>query len=198
MAVKVLLLFAHPALHVSRIHAQWLPIAEQAKHVMVNDLYAHYPDHFIDIKREQNLLLEHDVILMQFPFYWFSTPSILKQWQDVVLEYGFAYGEHANALKGKYFGVITSTGGRDYTFQRGQGYRFAIRDYLLPLEMTFKLCGVHYLPPFVIHNSHLIEEDQLDIHTRNYRFYLDTLSNIGDFYDKWQDAININSVLFEQ
>ncbi len=196
MSAKVLLLFAHPALHLSRIHARWLKVAEQANHVTVNDLYAHYPDFFIDVAREQALLVEHDIVLMEFPFYWFSSPSIIKQWQDVVLEYDFAYGENGNALKDKYFGVVTSTGGRDYSFKRGQGYRYAVRDYLLPLEMASKLCGMNYLPPFVVHNSHLIEEEQFDIHTRNYRFYLDSLKTVEAYYQKWQDALNINSVLF--
>lgn len=196
MAARVLLLFAHPALHLSRVHARWLEIARKTSHVTVHDLYANYPDDFIHVEREQALLMEHEIVLMQFPFYWFSTPSILKHWQDVVLEYNFAYGENAHALRGKYFGVITSTGGRDYSFRRGQGYRYAVRDYLLPLEMTFKLCGMNYLPPFVVHNGHLIEEEQFDVHTRNYRFYLDSLQSVQSYYEKWQDAVNINSVLF--
>ncbi|MBV7435472.1 NAD(P)H-dependent oxidoreductase [Cardiobacteriaceae bacterium TAE3-ERU3] len=196
MPKKVLCLFAHPALHVSRVHARWREIAEAADHVTLNDLYAHYPDDFIDIAREQTLLRAHDVILMQFPLYWFSTPGILKNWQDVVLEYGFAFGEGEQALKGKYFGVVTSTGGRDYMYARGQGYRFAIRDYLLPIESMAKICGMKYIPPFVLHNSHQIDDEKFDLHTRNYRFYLDSLSSIQQHYGGWRDAVNVNSSLF--
>lgn len=193
---RVLLLFAHPALHSSRVHARLLPLANSAPHVTLHDLYAEYPDDFIFPKREQALLDKHDIILMQFPFYWFSTPGILKNWQDIVLEYGYAFGEGGEALKDKYFGVITSTGGRDYIFQRGEGYRFAVRDYLVPLESMANLCGMKYLPPFVIHDSHRIEEEKLDLYARNYRFYLDTLPSVRKHYDTWRRAVNINSVLF--
>lgn len=193
---RVLLLFAHPALHSSRVHARLLPLAKSAPQVTLHDLYAEYPDDFIFPKREQALLDKHDIILMQFPFYWFSTPGILKNWQDIVLEYGYAFGEGGEALHGKYFGVVTSTGGRDYIFQRGEGYRFAVRDYLVPLESMAMLCGMQYLPPFVIHDSRRIEDEKLDTYARNYRFYLDTLPSVKKYYETWRRAVNINSVLF--
>lgn len=195
---KVLCLFAHPAQHVSRVHARWKKVAQDCAHVTLHDLYACYPDEFIDVLHEQDLLRKHDVILMQFPLYWFSSPAILKHWQDVVLEYGFAFGEGERALKDKIFGVVTSTGGRDYIFQRGQGYRFAVRDYLLPIESMAKICDMRYLPPFVIHDSHRIDDDAFDIHTRNYRFYLDSLGQVEQYYSKWRNAVNVNSMLFEQ
>lgn len=65
----------------------------------------------IDVERKQNLLLEHDRIVFQFPFFWYSTPAILKEWQDKVLEYGWAYGADGKKLHGKECLVVTSTGG---------------------------------------------------------------------------------------
>ena len=56
------------------------------------DLYAEYPRFDIDIDREQARLVEAGIILFQFPLFWYSTPSIIKVWQDLVLEHGFAYG----------------------------------------------------------------------------------------------------------
>ncbi|UJF24465.1 NAD(P)H-dependent oxidoreductase [Suttonella sp. R2A3] len=195
---NILCLFAHPALHVSRVHARWKKVAQECEHVTLHDLYARYPDEFIDVLHEQDLLRKHDVILMQFPLYWFSSPAIIKHWQDVVLEYGFAFGEGERALKDKVFGVVTSTGGRDYIYQRGQGYRFAVRDYLLPIESMAKICEMRYIPPFVIHDSHRIDDDAFNLHTRNYRFYLDSLAQVEQYYDNWRDAVNVNSKLFEQ
>lgn len=66
------------------------------------DLYADYPRFDIDINIEQQRLLDHDVILFQFPVFWYSTPSILKDWQDLVLEHGFAYGNNGDKLSGKH------------------------------------------------------------------------------------------------
>jgi glutathione-regulated potassium-efflux system ancillary protein KefG len=63
-----------------------------------SDLYETYPDFAIDIEAEQEkLLTAHDVIALQFPLYWYSTPALLKEWLDLVWLHGFAYGEDGNA-----------------------------------------------------------------------------------------------------
>ena len=89
---RVLVLFAHPALERSRVNRHLVEVARAVPGVKVHDLYEVYPAFNINAKREQQLLLEHDVIVFQHPFYWYSTPAILKEWQDIVLEHGWAYG----------------------------------------------------------------------------------------------------------
>ena len=54
---------------------------------------------FIDVHAEQKLLLDHDIIIWQHPFYWYSAPAIIKEWMDLVLEHGFAYGENGRSLE---------------------------------------------------------------------------------------------------
>ena len=125
----------------------------EVPHVTFHDLYEVYPDLFIDVAREQELLQSHDVIVLQHPFYWYSTPAILKEWCDLVLEYGFAYGESGTALKGKSWVHAITTGGPREAYQR-EGYnRFTIREFLAPLDQTAYLCGMRFLEPFVIHGS---------------------------------------------
>ena len=92
--MKTLVLFAHPAHRHSRTNRLMLEAARRIAGVTIVDLYADYPRFEIDVEREQQRLLEHDAIVFQFPLYWYSTPSLLKEWQDLVLEHGFAYGEH--------------------------------------------------------------------------------------------------------
>ena len=55
-------------------------------------MYDLYPDFKIDVAEEQKHLAAADRIILQFPFYWYSTPALLKQWQDDVLTYGWAFG----------------------------------------------------------------------------------------------------------
>src|SRR5688572_21464047 len=98
---RILLLFAHPALEKSRVHKTLLHRVEHLPNVTVNDLYQHYPFFDIDIQREQELLLTHDIYVFQHPLYWYSSPAIIKQWQDLVLEHGWAYGRHGRMLVGK-------------------------------------------------------------------------------------------------
>ncbi len=76
---RVLLLYAHPESQDSVANRVLLKPAMQLHNVTVHDLYAHYPDFFIDIPREQALLREHDVIVFQFPLYTYSCPALLKE-----------------------------------------------------------------------------------------------------------------------
>ncbi|RYE35767.1 MAG: NAD(P)H oxidoreductase, partial [Sphingobacteriales bacterium] len=89
---RVLILFAHPAFEKSRVHRPMVKQVLKLEGITFHDLYESYPDYDIDLDREQELLLRHDVIVFQHPFYWYSCPAILKQWQDLVLEHGWAYG----------------------------------------------------------------------------------------------------------
>ncbi|WP_322752555.1 NAD(P)H-dependent oxidoreductase [Frankia sp. Cas3] len=106
---KTLVLLAHPNLSNSRVNAALADVARQEEHVTVHDLYAAYPDFRIDVAREQRLLLAHDSVTLQFPFQWYSTPSLLKLWLDEVLTYGWAFGEGGTALHGKTLRFAIST-----------------------------------------------------------------------------------------
>jgi putative NADPH-quinone reductase len=109
--------------------------------VTLVDLYAEYPDFQIDIDREQGRLVGHDVLVFMHPLYWYSTPAILKEWQDLVLEHGFAYGSQGTALHGKIFFSALTAGGAEAAYQ-AEGYNhFTIRELLHPLEQTAALCG---------------------------------------------------------
>lgn len=129
--------------------------------ITVHDLYERYPDFNIDVKAEQELLLRHEVIIWQHPFYWYSIPPLLKQWIDLVLEFGWAYGPGGEALQGKYLFNAISTGGREEVYQEQGRNRFTIRQFLAPIDQTVTLCRMKYLPPFVIHGTHLLTPDQI-------------------------------------
>jgi putative NADPH-quinone reductase len=156
---RVLIQFAHPALERSRINRRVSEQIGSIPGVTLNDLYQRYPDFLIDVEREQNLLREHDIVVFQFPLYWYGTPSILKEWQDLVLEYGFAYGGSASALADKVFFCAVSTAGSDASYTREGCNHATLRELLLPLEQTALLCGMRYLPPLTLHNSRRAECD---------------------------------------
>ena len=173
---RLLILFAHPATHKSRVNHLLLSSAQSLPGVTVNDLYESYPHFHINIAREQALLLEHDVIIFQHPFYWYSSPAILKQWQDLVLEYGFAYGKSGTRLNGKLCLTAISTGGPSSAYQRGGHNHFTIRELLAPFEQTARLCGMTYLPPFVVPGVLWMEDDaELAAYGALYRRALEAL-----------------------
>jgi glutathione-regulated potassium-efflux system ancillary protein KefG len=79
MAYRILVLFAHPALQKSTINQQLIAAIRDLENVTINDLYEEYPDFYINVKREQRLLIYHDIIIFQRPFYRYASPAILKQ-----------------------------------------------------------------------------------------------------------------------
>jgi len=150
---SVLVLYAHPAPHKSRINRRLAAAAREVPGVMVRDLYELYPDFLIDVEEEQRLLAEHDVIVLQHPFYWYSAPALVKEYLDLVLTYGWAYGEGGTALKGKIMLQAISAGGPEEVYGPQGRNRFTIRQLLAPFDQTAHLCGMRYLAPHVIHGA---------------------------------------------
>jgi glutathione-regulated potassium-efflux system ancillary protein KefG len=172
---RVLILFAHPSLERSRVHRALLHSVPDHPDITLHDLYEAYPRLDIDVVREQALLLEHDVIAFQHPFYWYSTPPILKQWQDLVLEHGWAYGSTGTRLVGKDFISIISAGGGEPAYCSVGYNRFTVRQLLAPVEQTAQLCGMHFLPPFVVFGTHRLDDAGIAEQARRYRALLEAL-----------------------
>jgi glutathione-regulated potassium-efflux system ancillary protein KefG len=155
---KVLVLFAHPVFQTSLINKSLISAIPDTDQITFHDLYETYPNFLIDVESEQALLNSHDVIVFQHPLYWFSCPAILKEWMDLVLEHGYAYGSGATALKNKIFISCISTGS-DTTNYKGDRN---IRDLLKPFEFTAKLCNMQYLPPFITYGGLKIKAGNFD------------------------------------
>ncbi len=172
---KILIQFAHPLLSKSRVQAVLLRYGSNLNDVTINDLYERYPDLYIDVEREQRLLLAHDVIIFQHPFYWYSSPAIIKQWFDLVLEHNWAYGANGQALAGKKMLNVISCGGTQEAYQSDGSNRYSINQFLAPFDQTAVLCRMTYLPPFVIHATHRLTPDQIDGYGQHYRVLLSAL-----------------------
>jgi glutathione-regulated potassium-efflux system ancillary protein KefG len=169
---RILILFAHPALEKSRIHRRLAARVPRLPGVTFHDLYEAYPDFDVDVPAEQARLRDHDLIVLQHPFFWYSTPPLLKQWEDLVLVHGWAYGREGRALRGKQVLHIISAGGREEAYQREGLNRFTMRELLAPLEQTAHLCGMQWAPPYVIHGTHRLSDAQIDDEARRYGLLL--------------------------
>ncbi len=172
---SVLILFAHPALERSRVNRELIRAVRDLPGVTFHDLYQLYPDLDIDVAREQELLVAHDVVVMQHPFYWYSTPAILKEWQDLVLEHGWAYGHGGTALHGKQLVTATTAGGSKEAYCR-EGHNYCdMSEFLYPIERTAVLCGMDYATPFVVHGTHALTDEQIEQHATDYRELIEGL-----------------------
>lgn len=172
---RLLVLFAHPALEKSRVNRRLAVSAQGVPGVTLHDLYEAYPEGHILAEREQQLLVDHDVIVFHFPLFWYSTPALLKEWQDIVLEHGWAYGSEGDALRGKTALFAISTGGSEAAYQADGYNRHTIQEFLAPLRQTCRLCGIDCLPPFVVHGTHAMPPRTIERHAADYRRVLEAV-----------------------
>ncbi|MEM6820432.1 MAG: NAD(P)H-dependent oxidoreductase [Verrucomicrobiota bacterium] len=168
--MNVLVILAHPDIDSSRSNRHLLLELEKHPNLSVNSIYKNYSDWKIDVTREQELLAKHDRIVFQFPLYWYSTPPLLKKWQDDVLTYGWAYGDGGDQLKGKELLIATSIGGHPDVYRAGGRNQFTLSEILRPLQATANICGMRYLPAFVV-GGHL-DEAGLTTRAKEYIEYI--------------------------
>ncbi|MEL5451721.1 NAD(P)H-dependent oxidoreductase [Serratia bockelmannii] len=158
---RILVLTAHRTPDESRINKALIEAVRTLPDVTVHELIRAYPDYRIDVAREQELLQSHDAVVMLFPFYWYSSPAILSEWQDAVLTYGFAYGSEGTKLHGKPLQLVVSTGGNAQAYT-AEGYnRYPVQELLLPFHAMANLTGMDYLPPHLVQGVFDMSDERL-------------------------------------
>ena len=192
---QLIVYYAHPGHKFSHANAEMARAASQVTGITYVDLYRDYPRFDIDADAEQQRLLDHDVVLFQFPFFWYSTPSLVKEWQDLVLEHGFAYGSGGDKLEGKRLLLAITAAGPADAYSPGGFQHYPIRDFLRPLEQTARLCGMKFSAPYVLFASLKAPGDgRMERHVDGYQELLCAIRD--DRYD-WSEADNRDIVDFE-
>lgn len=151
--VKVIHYYAHPGHKFSHANKAMWDVAQSVDGVERVDLYAEYPRHNVNIDREQKRLLDHDVIVFQFPIFWYSAPSLLKEWIDLTLEHGFAYGKDGDKLSGKWMMLAVTAAGPEEAYSSGGYQNFDLRTFLTPFEQTARLSKMRFAAPYVFYNA---------------------------------------------
>lgn len=158
---RTLVLLFHPNLAQSKVNSTLAEAIGQIDGVTVRDEYALYPNGTVDVTAEQQALEQADRIVLQFPMYWYSSPALLKAWQDAVLTYGWAYGSTGTALHGKELLVAVSTGSPEEKYRHDGDYKYTVEELLRPLQATSNLIGTKFLPPFVTNGALGITDEAL-------------------------------------
>ncbi|MBD3919103.1 NAD(P)H-dependent oxidoreductase [Paenibacillus sp. PR3] len=177
--MNIMVIIAHPNLETSRANRAFkLELSRHAK-FDVRNLYQEYPNWKIDVEKEQQLLLSHDRIVLQFPFYWYGCPPLLKKWFEDVFTYGWAYGPGGDYLKDKEFIVATTTGGTKNCYRAGGDNWFTISEFLKPIQRTITKCNGTYLPAFVTYGATSQDNDvYLSQEAKRYIEYIQTYSSL--------------------
>jgi glutathione-regulated potassium-efflux system ancillary protein KefF len=177
---EIVVIVAHPQLQQSRVNVRLMEAAARAApaRTEVRDLYALYPDYFIDTAAERAAIAGAKLIVWQHPVHWYGMPPLMKLWLDEVFGFGWAYGPGGQALRGKDLWPVLSTGGPESSY-RPDGYnRYFFDAFLPPYEQTAALVGLRMLPPLLLHGAHRVAADEL---TRHAEVYAQRLASYPDW-----------------
>ncbi|MFT9847772.1 NAD(P)H-dependent oxidoreductase [Aneurinibacillus sp. REN35] len=166
--MKTLVIVAHPHLQKSKVNARWVKAVKENIDITVHDLYEEYPQEVIDIHKEQQQLTQHERIVFQFPFYWYSSPPLLKKWIDTVFTAGWAYGSGGNKLHGKELVLAISTGSPEEKYQAGGLNQYTVSELTRPFQATSSLVGMTFLPMFIFHNAFSATDTDIEESAKNY------------------------------
>lgn len=201
--MKTLIIISHPELDESGSQQFLVQSVTDLEGVTLHHLEKAYPDGEIDVEKEHALLRDYDRILFQFPFYWYSSPPLLKKWQDEVLTEHYAFGYRGDKLQGKQFGLVLVIGLPEKEYQTGGQEDFSISELTKPYQAMARKTGMVYLKPLTIFQfPYKTEEEKMDLLIQ-YRHYLslenpDSLQSREDFLLRELEAIDYGTLPDEQ
>lgn len=164
----ILVLYAHPAPHRSPINRALADAARSVPGVAVRDLYENYPDFDIDPVPERQAAEAARIIVFLHPVRWYGMPSLLKEWMDVVMVPGWAYGAQDSALRGKGYWLVATTGSGEDAYRPGGLHGRPFADFLAPFEQTAAICGMDWLEPHIMHGAAGAQAPALDAHVAEF------------------------------
>ena len=176
----ILIIHAHPYPSRSRATHALLQAALMLPEVTVHSLYERYPDFDIDIAAEQAALSQAQLIVWLHPLYWYSVPGMMKHYFDKVLALGWAYGgkssgkseDSGRALHGKHCLWAPSTGGDGDAYSTSGIHENEFVNFVKPIEMTARFCGMFWQPTFAVHGAHVMSDDELSAKAEAFKLRL--------------------------
>ncbi|MBC2885467.1 NAD(P)H-dependent oxidoreductase [Ochrobactrum sp. CM-21-5] len=170
---KTLILLFHPDLSRSRANAALAHAAGALPGVEIIDMQAGFPNGFDlmgDAAHEAARLLTADRIVLQFPVQWYSTPPLMKAWQDAVLTRMFylEYEAEGRHLEGTPVMVAATVGNTPEAYTPGGRNMFPMSAILTPIRATAHRCGLAWGDPFIIYRADKLSPDELEAAAERY------------------------------
>ncbi|MHA8110232.1 NAD(P)H-dependent oxidoreductase [Lactobacillaceae bacterium Melli_B4] len=171
--MKTLIVIAHPEIKDSSTQAFLKRAATRnLSNVKWHCLDLEYPDFQIDVDTEQRELMQADRIIFQFPLYWYSSPALLKKWEDDVLTRNFTYQDQDGVLAGKQLGIVVTLGTALKNYTAGGSEGFTISELTKPFQAVAKQAGMEFLPPFVVDQFSYMTPEQKARLLTDYQNYI--------------------------
>lgn len=161
--LHALVVFADPSLHRSRISRGVADALRQLPGVVVQDLYQLYPDFYIDVRRQRELVKAAPLVVFVFQFGWYAMPALLKEWFDTVIKPEWAL-EQPGPLAGKAAWAAVACTGASADYRPGGIHGRPLLDFLAPLEQASRSCGMRWLDPHVFYGADATDPDAATRH----------------------------------
>jgi NAD(P)H dehydrogenase (quinone) len=142
----------------------------------------------VDIRDEQLKLAAAELLVIQFPLWWYGMPAILKGWFDRVLTSGFAYGDldpdlgvprryGDGGLAGRK-ALIVVTAGEDERSIGPRGISGDLESLLFPLTHgVLWYVGIDVLDLHVVHDADSLDADAVEREVARLRDRLNRLQD---------------------
>jgi NAD(P)H dehydrogenase (quinone) len=137
-----------------------------------------------EVKAEMEKLEWADLVIFNFPLWWFSLPAILKGWVDRVFAMGFCYGAgkgvyENGTYRGKKKGMLTiTTGGPEIAYgDNGKNGDIDKIIYHIQHGMLY-FVGMDVLPPFIAWSPARLTDEERKKHIENYTAHLQNLDKL--------------------
>ncbi|GAA4272917.1 NAD(P)H-dependent oxidoreductase [Aquimarina gracilis] len=118
-----------------------------------------------DIQREHLRLKSADLVIFQFPLWWYSIPALLKGYFDRVFSFGFAYGNGGHHLVGKKALISLTTGAPESMWHpKDRGHLEGHLHHVL--KGTLEFCGMEVLAPTIAYGSKLMRPEERQVYEK--------------------------------
>lgn len=142
---RIVVIGAHPDYQKSvankAVLEEFHKLVPEAEIVRLAELY---PDFKIDAAKEQQRLVPAEMLIFEYPFWWYSAPSLLHRYLEQVFLHGWAYGGQGKALAGKNLTLSFTTGASESDYQRRSSLMHTIEQFLPAMLETAHFTGMIY------------------------------------------------------
>ena len=146
-----------------------------------------------DLQAEIDKLMRAELLLLQFPMWWFSMPAILKGWIDRVFAFGQAYDFGRTWEQGVFAGrraMLAITASAPAAAFMPDGRNGDMERVLWPIHAgVLALCGYSVLPPFIAHGIPFIGEPAMKAELQRYRAMLESVDSVQPLFFHASDDI---------
>ncbi len=176
--MKTLVIVTHPNINESVINKRWIEeLKKYPDRFLVHQLHQAYPNDEIDVQAEQRLVEQFNSIVLQFPYYWFNCPHLLKKWLDQVLSHGWAYGSKSGyKMQGKKIALAISLGVEQDELSQSGIYKYPLDELTRPFELSFEYVKADYRQPFAFYGmEYNVSEAHINKGVELYLKFLDSM-----------------------